>query len=247
MKNLDILGGSGSLLYLNKHGFLVNQEEATVVDNFFSPFRPIYVSELVNKLNQRYWHAPIRRTVRDDGSVLAMSSCNTISNSSGVLDMSDKGTVFRQESNFQSTPDFTQFKNIVQIFNNMQESNSVYLFSSSQYSVDILNNSMTLDLVQPEQYTNMVNVSNILQKGGSSDIDIIIELSISYSISGKVYCKSVTFPLLLVEGSDNIENNFLNSGKIHVEYIDGIIRVIPGDTSIDECIISNCLITYGNI
>ena len=196
MKNLDILGESGSLLYLNKHGILVNQEEATVVDNFFSPFRPIYVSELVNKLNQRYWHAPIRRTVRDDGSVLAMSSCNTISNSSGVLDMSDKGTVFRQESNFQSTPDFTQFKNIVQIFNNMQESNSVYLFSSSQYSVDILNNSMTLDLVQPEQYTNMVNVSNILQKGGSSDIDIIIELSISYSISGNVYCKSLTFPLL---------------------------------------------------
>ena len=39
----------------------------------------------------------------------------------------------------------------------------------------------------------------------------------------------------------------MNNSDVLVEYVDGVVRVIPGSDEVGECIISNCLVTYGHI
>ena len=66
----------------------------------------------------------------------------------------------------------------------------------------------------------------------------------------KLYTKETTFSgfnLLNNEITNNtpyVEN--INSDVV-IEYVGNIIRVVPTSLNVNECIISNCTITYGKL
>ena len=81
----------------------------------------------------------------------------------------------------------------------------------------------------------------------------LVNLSIRYSINGTIYSKNLSFEGFRYNlNSVSEKTDFINTVgeypfQISVEYINGTIRVIPDSDYVDECIISSCVVTYGNI
>jgi hypothetical protein len=43
------------------------------------------------------------------------------------------------------------------------------------------------------------------------------------------------------------QNQIINKDQVIIEYINGIIRIFPNDDQINECILSDVIITYGKL
>lgn len=141
------------------------------------------------------------------------------------------------EMKSDSDIDYERLKEI----NKMLENKNIYLYNSSKYSFDVLTDSITLDLIDNSKYTNTVDLSNIIKKSEQDKASAIVNFTIFYSISGAINSKNLTFNI----GSSDFVNNVHND--VSVEYINGILRAVPINQNVDECIINSCEITYGGI
>ena len=146
----------------------------------------------------------------------------------------------------------------------MDKITSINLYNSAKLEVDLTGGmSITLDLISSDQYSNTISLLEIEKKSTKPNIFALVDLSIKYTILPQiqtsevvpveVYKKNLFFEAFRYnEIGESEKINFIstvgeNDGKISVEYIDGIIRVVPDSPNIGECIISNCVITYGSI
>ena len=152
---------------------------------------------------------------------------------------------------------------------NMVKTNEVYLLNNSKGSIDFLDMSNTSLLIDynSSTYTNILDVKKLINKKPIKDNTTLkIDLSIQYSkknevdeISGKrfIFGFDITFSGIEIKDGKLIYKNFINDYKdpidpinkpdiVRVEYLNGVIQLIPLSNDIIECIISNCLVTYGN-
>ena len=149
--------------------------------------------------------------------------------------------------------------------------NEIYLYSTSKNVVDILNNSITIDVIpfNSDIYTNTVDLTELMNYSVSPGVSTKIDLGIQYSKyetryvedpedkeklilvgNEKLYSKETTLsgPRYNKQG-ELISKDYIEEigSDIVIECVNNIIRVVSKSTDIDECIISNCTITYGKL
>lgn len=250
-------------LFINNNGNLSysTNEGLVVVDELGSNDRPIYLSELFNKLNDRRWNNVIRKFVDSEGR-LYFEPVDLLSNMTedDIIDF-DSGIYKKPEDKelveiSDAGIPLKQIDTIIKYYNEIEAMNEtgITLYNSSKIVIDFINNSVSLDLLGKDEYTNTISLVGIEKKQSRPGVSAKIDLTISYTKDEVVYKEDLNFEALNYIEEDSLpklqRNNFISqvgNGEILVEYIDGIIRVIPASDLVDECIISNCIMTYGNL
>lgn len=270
-----------------KEYYLTGNNRALVCND--SNYRMTRISELSNKLKLRDWNVTNRRFVipGEDGSEGNLRVCiDDYSKGSGIINEVDENTksieidkyelTEKEKSQFNSYLDYLKnnknnyLKEIYNLYNSMNN-NEIYLYSTSKNVVDILNNSITIDVIpfNSDIYTNTVDLTELMNYSVSPGVSTKIDLSIQYSKyetryvedpedkeklilvgNEKLYSKETTFsgPRYNKQG-ELISKDYIEEigSDIVIECVNNIIRVVSKSTDIDECIISNCTITYGKL
>lgn len=245
----------------NSFNLSYNTEDSGQVNitNEGNRFRPIRLSELKRKLEQRDWNITERRYVSKAGEVLKIkitSSSGPIDTINTSTDMSEGKVTGVSISNPEGLDDslITQFNEDPKykpILDNMTE-NEIYIYNSSKSIVDFVNNSLIINAIKfnSDSYTNMLSLDKLVSKSAQPNISGKVDLTIQYSKENKIISYDTTFEAFRFKESGEIESiEFIEeiNSDIILEYSNNIIRVIPIVNNIDECIIRNCIITYGNI
>lgn len=270
-----------------KEYYLTGNNRALVCND--SNYRMTRISELSNKLKLRDWNVTNRRFVipGEDGSEGNLRVCiGDYSKGSGIINEVDENTksieidkyelTEKEKSQFNSYLDYLKnnknnyLKEIYNLYNSMNN-NEIYLYSTSKNVVDILNNSITIDVIpfNSDIYTNTVDLTELMNYSVSPGVSTKIDLGIQYSKyetryvedpedkeklilvgNEKLYSKETTFsgPRYNKQG-ELISKDYIEEigSDIVIECVNNIIRVVSKSTDIDECIISNCTITYGKL
>lgn len=270
-----------------KEYYLTGNNRALVCND--SNYRMTRISELSNKLKLRDWNVTNRRFVipGEDGSEGNLRVCiDDYSKGSGIINEVDENTksieidkyelTEKEKSQFNSYLDYLKnnknnyLKEIYNLYNSMNN-NEIYLYSTSKNMVDILNNSITIDVIpfNSDIYTNTVDLTELMNYSVSPGVSTKIDLGIQYSKyetryvedsedkeklilvgNEKLYSKETTFsgPRYNKQG-ELISKDYIEEigSDIVIECVNNIIRVVSKSTDIDECIISNCTITYGKL
>lgn len=270
-----------------KEYYLTGNNRALVCND--SNYRMTRISELSNKLKLRDWNVTNRRFVipGEDGSEGNLRVCiDDYSKGSGIINEIDENTksieidkyelTEKEKSQFNSYLDYLKnnknnyLKEIYNLYNSMNN-NEIYLYSTSKNVVDILNNSITIDVIpfNSDIYTNTVDLTELMNYSVSPGVSTKIDLGIQYSKyetryvedpedkeklilvgNEKLYSKETTFsgPRYNKQGK-LISKDYIEEigSDIVIECVNNIIRVVSKSTDIDECIISNCTITYGKL
>lgn len=259
-KKLNITSQGISSIFVSNgnviSGDLGNQK---CLNNFNSPDRPVTVRELFSKLDSRDWNMQDRVFINKDRKLqISEGSSNSGFSDTGTYSITLESERTREKPTPAGRGSIESCKKIhkkvVKLFKDMEDKNSKYLFESSKISFDILNDSVTLDLIDSGQYTNTLSLVNLFKKVVGPNVAAKVDLSIKYSKNGVLSSHNMVFEafcypsdpedVLKYTGSDftRTVNN-----DIVVEYIDNTIRLVPINPDIDECIISNCTVTYGNL
>jgi len=259
MKNLDFINNSGSLSIEN----FVLSNDSVPVNNLSSNERPIFMSEFAQRLVSRGWNIPIRRKVSTSGSSTDLSIVPGFCDNPNIADIDVTKGVYKVEAGSgvqlgsnriipqEQITRFTEnyYKEVLK----MKENDGITLYSSSKVVVDFLNNSITVDLIADDEYTNTISLVSVENKLAKNNLSAKVDLTVSYTKNGELFGQDLTFEAFKYSSvNDNIvsdRKNFISyiNNEVVVEYMDGIIRVIPESNSIDECIINNCVLTYGCI
>lgn len=270
-----------------KEFYLTGNNRALVCND--SNYRMTRISELSNKLKLRDWNVTNRRFVipGKDGSEGNLRVCiDDYSKGSGIINEVDEDTrsieidkyelTEEEKTQFNSYLDYLKnnknnyLKEIYNLYNSMNN-NEIYLYSTSKNVVDILNNSITIDVIpfNSDIYTNTVDLTELINYSVSPGVSTKIDLGIQYSKyetkyvedpedkeklilvgNEKLYSKKTTFsgPRYNKQG-ELVSKDYIEEigSDIVIECINNIIRVVSKSTDIDECIISNCTITYGKL
>lgn len=120
------------------------------------------------------------------------------------------------------------------------------LYSSSKMVVDILEDQVVVDLIEPDQYTSSIDLQRVEKKMIQPGLSVKVDLSVMYAKDLTVSARDLTFEAFSYDDTTLVRRDFISKlDDIVVEYVDGIIRVLPKDKGVTECIISNCIVTYG--
>lgn len=256
-----------------------------------SPTRLSRISELDQRLKLRDWNitgrrytSPLGNSWNSDDTKLYFTETGTSGKSNGISKSTSGVELVHPEATEENwkklqeeidkITSFDDSGRLKEIYDSMTN-NEVYLYSTTKNTVDILNNSITIDVIpyNSDIYTSILDLSPLVTYQVAAGISTRIDLGIQYSKnvaeevtdseSGvvteinyveKLYSKETTFSGFKYTSSDNgdielVNNNYVESvgTDIVIEYVNNIIRVVPQSLDVDECIISNCTVTYGNI
>lgn len=262
--------GESYLAYRNQDG-----NETRISFNSSDKNRPIYSSELVEKLKKCNWLVNkniYQSDTTDDWRIIFCSRDSKALDSKGyIYDINQSLITEETNTSFPLTNldkeitsyQFEQawdnlFKNIpeeVKIeIENMAKSKEIYLFNDSREEIDFLNSSNSATLVDYNSgtYTNSLDLKSILSGKvcENNKTSMKVDLSIQYStIDGKIINHNTTFEGLSVRNKELVMIDFIEEvgSDVTIEYLNGIIRLFPESERVVECIISNCSITYGNL
>lgn len=149
--------------------------------------------------------------------------------------------------------DIPNGENIKKQIENMASNEEIYLYNTSKKEFDLLgNDSNSINLINFDSdiYTNLVDIKSIINRLVlSKDTSAKVDLSIQYSIGSDIYNFDTTFSGFSINNKVIKFNNFIQNvnDSIMIEITNGVIRLFPINESIKECIISNCVVTYGNL
>ena len=256
-----------------------------------SSLRLSRISELDRRLRARDWNITGRRYTSPLGDLwnsenvdLYYSESGTSSDSNIISDETVGTKLIHPEASEENKKSLEEEikklsslndgGRILEIYNSMMSS-EIYLYSKIKNTVDILNNSITIDVIpyNSDIYTNILDLSKLTEYSISPGVSTRIDIGIQYSKnipeevidpdSGvvteinyveKLYSKETTFVGFKYVASDNgdtslVSNNYIESvgTDVVIEYINNVIRVVPRSSDVDECVISNCTVTYGKL
>lgn len=256
-----------------------------------SSLRLSRISELAKRLELRDWNITGRRYTNPLGldwnstDVALYYTESGTSGESNAISEETKGTKLvhpeASEDNKKKLNDeiakLTSLDDggkLKEIYDSMTNS-EIYLFKATRNTVDILNNSIAIDVIpyNSDIYTNILDLTGLTRYSINPGISTRIDIGVQYSKnvpeekidpdSGvvteinyveRLYTKETTFlGFKYISGEDGkielVNNNYIeNVGTdIIIEYVNNIIRVVPKSSDVDECIISNCTVTYGKL
>ena len=231
--SISSVGDNYGISYKDDQGNIIN------VTNESSKFRSVHCSELYENLKDRDWNITERRYVNNSEELMIkilkgssdVDSISVDSSNIGIKACNLNGISEDDKESFR-----TEYENILSDMKN----NEIYLYSSIKKMIDLMDNTIVIELVRPEFYTNSLNLEELIKKnyGNFAKIDI----SIQYTKNEKVFNFCTSFNgIPIVNFMENINKD------LALEVINGVIRIIPKSSKIKECIISNCTVTYGNV
>ena len=259
MSNLNIISPNSRLdgIYINGVGNLSYYGKGQIVSlsNWGSIDRPLYLSDLIDKLDDRGWHIQGRKVIKS-GDILAEIKEITEDQFNEATRLPVYNTSDDTINIVDGAVDSSDLDTLTEIYNKiMKEKESIILYSSSKMVFDFANGQIIVnDLVKADEYTNTLSLENIAGKVVQKDLSAKVDLTVQYSIDGNVTGQDITFEAFRYDQVDGkivmSRDNFISSisnAEVLVEYVDGVIRVIPESNDVDECIISNCVLTYGKL
>jgi hypothetical protein len=134
--------------------------------------------------------------------------------------------------------------------------NEVKFYSSSMSSINLIEDIVELELIKHDSdtYTNVIDISDLIYYNSKPGTSGIFNVTIEYSKFGNVYVRDLSFEAFKYVSENNespvlIVDNYIAefNNDVQVEYVNNTIRVNPMSSEIDECILSRCMITYGNL
>lgn len=260
MKSLDIVLNNSNIegqLFIDNDGLSYNDPEKGKIriSHDKNIDRPLYVSELKNKLEFRSWHILGRKFIGDDNelyeslddtSILKVPNGFVYEKPSTGIKMS--GLEITKREQFEE-----DYNEIIKKQESMKENNKLVLYNSSKMTIDLLNDSIVVDLMDKDEYTNTISLIGVEQKVVRENLSGKVDLTVQYTKKSedKIYIKDITFEAFSYDSDSSlVRKDFIssigNSGVL-IEYVGGIVRVIPEAKNIEECVINNCVITYGCI
>ena len=245
MKSLDIVSSSSSSdISLSGKSIKCGED---IINNLTSNERPLYLSELLTRINRRNLSIPMLRVIKNgklyqylgnygrDASRPTLPLVNTEDNSNIV-------NIFPELllDNFNLDE---LYSNVL----NMKAIDGKTFYNSSKVVVDFLTSTITVDYLSDKEYTNTVSLIDVQKKLTTPGISCMVDLSVKYTKKDEevIYYKNLTFNAFTIGEEEDFD--FISSldNEVTVEYVGGIVRVIPETLDIEECIISNCILTYG--
>lgn len=247
-----------------------NNIETRISYSSTDKYRPIYASEVIEKLRMCNWFIHKKLFVSPDGNIkistletkekTPLYEINTYEadNSSISLTVDD---ISEYEFNNMWVNIFTNLENLTQEEKDslksqieyMATSKEIYLFNSSKSEFDFLNESNSIAVLvgyNSDTYTNSVDIKSVLSgKICENNVSSLkVDLSIQYTKGGSIVNHDTTFQGFKIENEKLVMSNFIENvmEDITIEYLNGIIRVFPASSNVGECIISNCSVIYGN-
>lgn len=148
---------------------------------------------------------------------------------------------------FSSGEELKKLLELQKTVQEMKETDGKTFYNSSKIIVDFLSKSISIDLMTDDSYTNTVSLVPIIEHQKTPGLTAKADLSIKYSKGNETCASDLTFEAFRYIGSTLSTKNYVRdiNSEVLVEYLDGVIRVIPKSSQINECIISNCVVTYG--
>lgn len=242
-------GAHSNLTYLSSKG------EQIDITGEGSEFRPLRCSELFKKLSERDWNITCRKfisTAEGEDEMLKIKFGNTnsdpiayinSSNSSSGYSASNPSGISEEEKELFRT----EYKEIL----DGMAKNEIYIYNSSKNIIDFVNNSVIINAIKYDSdiYTNTLSLNELLNNSSYPGISGKVDVTIQYSKDNFIVNHDVTFEAFKFSDDKLTNNNFIEdiNSEVIFEYTNNIIKVLPKSNDIDECIIRNCTITYGNL
>lgn len=237
------------------------ETEAGVCQNESSLEGPLTVIEVFSRLNQRRFHNPLRKIVH---------GINTSEPSLRLIRDDIQASPFKIDDHlypgsYQRGPETVslmsdslseeEVNRINEIYNmTILDDNSISLYNAAKLEVDLDRGSITINMVGDKDYTNTISLKSVEKKYAKANISGKVDLTVKYTKSGLTYTKDLSFEAFKYssnefkpESTSNFYVSPVGNVDVVVEYLGGIVRVIPESEDIDECIISSCVVTYGRI
>ena len=227
-----------------------------------SRYRPLRISELKKLLESRDWNITERKYISNPDNTLNDILKLKIGVSSGPIDIinsttdtDSSGTVTGVAVSTRVVPSPQLKEQFINTYKNILGSmtgNEIYIYNSSRNIVDFINNSIVINAIKydSDSYTNILNLDDLVNNSAHSGISSKVDLTIQYSKGSRIINHDTAFEAFRFGDDNEIEsNNFIEdiNSDVVLEYFNNIIRVIPSSDDVNECIIRNCTITYGNI
>lgn len=217
-----------------------------------SDYRPLRCSELYKKLELRDWNITGRRyisTATDEKDMLKIKIRESIDPIDSI-NCSESLSGFSASTTGISEEDKNIFnEKYKDILENM--TSEVYIYNSSKNTVDLINNSVVVNVIgyDSDIYTNTLNLSGLLNSVAYPGISGKIDLTIQYCSKNNIVNYDTTFEAFKFDKGQAENNNFIKiiNSEVTLEYTNRTIKVLPNSNGINECIIRNCTITYGNL
>lgn len=109
----------------------------------------------------------------------------------------------------------------------------------------------SIDLIKGfDSYTNTVSLNELINYSTKSGTSGRVSLTVLYSIQDTIRSHNTMFEAFNYDSLQNLQiENMIEDidGLVQLEYINGVIKVIPISKDVDECIINNCTVIYGRI
>lgn len=237
-----------------------------IINEGNSIYRNILVIDLYKKLRQREWNHPIIKSISPKGNLAVyppsksneelttvdpfgmlyynrLGSLTMISTMQNDVERDSNVSIDYEEIEKGLSENLTKLREfLVENKDIIQEQDNT---SASNNSVDFVNGSITFEITRDGQYTNILGLENIVQKCSSSP-DSIIKVTVTYSIGKDIYSVDTIFKPI---SSNLVEAEFIRrlGGDVELEFTNGVLRVMPISDRVAECVISNCIITYGKL
>lgn len=238
------------------------ETDAGVCQNESSLESPLTVIEIFSKLNQRRFHGPLKRVVHGIGTSepslrLIKDDIQTAPYPKLNSHLHPGAYVRGPETVSLMSSSLTEeeVNRINEIYNmTILEDNNISLYNAAKLEVDLGRGSITINMLGDKDYTNTISLKGVEKKYAKPNISGKVDLTVKYTRGGLVYTKDLSFEAFKYDDNElepkSTSNSYvspLNNADVVVEYLGGIVRVIPESDDIDECIISSCVVTYGRI
>lgn len=123
---------------------------------------------------------------------------------------------------------------------------------STRNNVDIVSDSITISVIDSgttSTYTNTLDINDLINHSNAPGISAKVDVTYEYSDNTVIGCGNVTFKAFENDDEGNVikQNQIINKDQVIIEYINGIIRIFPNDDQVNECILSDVIVTYGKL
>ena len=193
---------------------------------------------------------PVLSVIKDGFSYKKLDTKRYVKNLSpeqNDVEFIDTTNIVDYSGNFSSGEGLRKLSEFQKTVQEMKEADGKTFYNSSKVIVDFLSKSISIDLMTEDSYTNTVSLLPVIEKHKTSGLTAKVDLNVRYSKENVIYSRELTFEAFKYEGSTFNTESFIKklNSDIFIEYLNGVIRVIPESPLVNECIISNCIVTYG--
>ena len=244
-----------SIIYLPQDKTL--DDEIVTISNSSSRFKSIKCSDLTKALSAKSFFKEGLTYVEQDDSIKLKLNPNVLSSGeipNIIHPLSADVSKFSDGIKFNNKISTTDALAIQSRYEDLYEGEDRvgfdFMKSAVDNGVDLTNRPLAIVIIAAgsDVYTDTVNFNGIIRHsvcpslGGSVDIDV------RYSTTpGRIYTYNIVFPLF--NYSSNLTLNIRSfiqdiDSKVQVEFIDGVLKVFPTKSDINECIINSCILTY---